>query len=670
MKKLIVLMVFAAGCGSKESGLSVTVKIADGVTSTHAQVIASGGGEVLKTKCIAIAGKKLLDVGVVQGPLPAQIALDAQGFSDDRCATPTVPTEVADTVNAVFVKASVTSAQLVLRNPNITSDRETNCVDGLDDDQDGTVDCADDDCDLKACTTGNACAVNQTCINKSCQGGEAASCTSPPECRKVPGACAEDAGCQYAIAPGGACNGGDRCNVGTCDVNGACVTTPIVCTSPPAGQCFKAIGACDGDGGCRYEGDVDAGCSDGDSCTVDDRCDLNAACSGRRVMCPPRECGTFSNSCSSDGQCVYASTDAGSPCSAGGTCSTAGACVPVFVQPPSNIEPIDFPAPSSSAVSYGCGVTIINSNGLGAPTITNGCSQAVPGWGNVKVSNIDVLVLSYASLAIQGSSTLKLTGSRPVLILSMASIDVLGAIQVEAGAQACVNSGAGPNGSNSSFNSGAGGGGFATVGGRGGGVNATSNHGVAGGGVSLFGQLRGGCPGGVGSLSSASAAPGGGALQLSARLAINLSGSINAPGFGGPGGEVGGGNGGGSGGMIVLEGERIIASAGSITCNGGAGGQGGTSKGGQAGTQSTMRAAGGTGGVTGLNTNASGGRGASVSSTGEDGEDGNFLGGGGGGGVGKIQINAGVGCNIGPATTVTISPPAESNLLPDAGCTR
>ncbi len=124
------------------------------------------------------------------------------------------------------------------------------------------------------------------------------------------------------------------------------------------------------------------------------------------------------------------------------------------------------------------------------------------------------------------------------------------------------------------------------------------------------GFLVGGWPGGG----------GGGALQISARDFINLSGSIFANG--GDGGENpvfrdnGGGGGGGSGGAILLEAPMLMFN-GSIEVRGGNGGTGGAGPGG------------------------SGGAGAEIDgSDGADRQGSDESGGGGGGGGGRVQLNA------------------------------
>jgi hypothetical protein len=384
-----------------------------------------------------------------------------------------------------------------------------------------------------------------------------------------------------------------------------------------------------------------------------------------RVTCAPRECAVASGSCDDAGTCLYRPLDAGLACGNGGACNTQGGCLPPFPFVPSNVAINEIPTPSSGKVTYGCGTTIIDSSGTGAPTVMNACpGQPTPGWANVIQSGgLATLVLAYDDLEIAGGSTLSLVGTRPVIIVSMSDLRVLGAIEVSAGAQACTGSGAGANGSGAIYKSGGGGGGFGTAGGAGGSVTAGASGG-AGGAVNLGTQLRGGCPGGVGGGSTARAAAGGGALQLVALNTLTFVGVITAPGQGGSGGGFSnGGNGGGSGGELLLEAQQVVASGGGLTCNGGGGGESNTTNAGQAGQLTDLPARGGTDQVGG----GAGGDGAAGTTAAQPGEGSSLVagGGGGGGGVGRIRINVTNGCNIGPQ--VVISPAAVSNK-PDAGC--
>ncbi|MFZ5444681.1 MAG: hypothetical protein ACOZQL_32100 [Myxococcota bacterium] len=668
MKRSWILgaVVLAACSSEREAALAVTVTLEQGTISTHVVVSVKGGERVEKTECMPVAGQKVLDVAVAQAGFPAEVTLWADGFVDDACATPTDPIENSVVLERRFRKGVTVDAPLVLRQvrPRI----ETDCTNGLDDDNDGLTDCVDLDCTARTCSTGNACVEGQVCLNGTCQGGARVTCETPPSsCFMGGGLCVVDAGCRYLPNTGAACDAGNECVTGArCDNTGECVGQVRECTTPPMGaQCVVSVGVCVRGSGCVYAPDVDAGCDDRNNCTLDDRCDGDAGCTGTPVSCPPHECELPTGTCTDAGSCVYRPLDAGLPCGNGGACNSQGGCLPPFPFVPSNVAINEIPTPSSGKVTYGCGTTIIDSSGTGAPTVTNACpGQPTPGWANVTQSGgIATLVLAYDDFEVAGGSTLSLIGSRPVIIVSMSDVRVLGAIQVAAGAQACSSGGAGGNGSGAAYRSGGGGGGFGSAGGAGGSVTLGASGG-AGGAVNLGTQLRGGCPGGLGGGSNDRPAAGGGALQLVALDSIILAGVITAPGQGGSGGGfANGGNGGGSGGELLLEAQQVIASGGALTCNGGGGGESNTMNAGQSGQATALPARGGSDQVTG----GAGGDGAAGTTAAETGEGSSLVagGGGGGGGVGRIRVNVTNGCNIGPQ--VVISPPATSNKA-DAGC--
>jgi hypothetical protein len=646
------LLVLAGCSAEREAAIGVTVSFETGVASTHVVVTAAGGSVTHKTRCIPIGGQRFLDVGVAQGDLPATVMLSAEGFSDADCQHPTEPIENAVAIERRFRKGLIIDAPLLLR--KVRPSIETNCANGLDDDADGELDCADLDCTDRACSTGNACVAGQTCANGACQGGQQVTCTTPPSsCFVAGGLCVVDAGCRYLAMPGNSCDDNSDCTtMDRCDNTGTCVGQIRQCMQPPAGQCWAAVGVCVADAGCTYQPALGATCDDQDNCTTDDRCGGDAGCAGTRVTCAPRECSIPSGACTGDGGCLYNAVDAGISCGDGGACNVQGACLPPFPFVPSNVAINDIPSPSSGKVTFGCGTTVIDTGASGVPSVTNYCgSQPMFGAASItQAGGLATVVLAFEDLEVSGNSTLSVIGARPAIIVSMKDILVLGAIQVAAGAQPCASAGVGANGSGVVYKSGGGGGGFASVGGAGGAVGGGAAGGN-GGAVNLGTALRGGCPGGLGGGSSARPSPGGGALQL-------------VPGRGGEGGGfANGGNGGGSGGDLLLEAQQVIASSGGLTCNGGAGGEAGTSNAGQPGQLTTMPAQGGSDGIAG----GAGGNGAADVTAAQPGEGSTLLagGGGGGGGVGRIRINVTNSCNIGPQ--VTLSPAPTSNLA-DAGC--
>jgi hypothetical protein len=192
--------------------------------------------------------------------------------------------------------------------------------------------------------------------------------------------------------------------------------------------------------------------------------------------------------------------------------------------------------------------------------------------------------------------------------------------------------------------------------GAGGGAGARGARGAKVSGASSLSPLRGGCAGGNGgqvhngSGNGTVGGRGGGAIEISARGTITISGEIDAAGRGGgtssKGGE--GGGGGGAGGGILLEAPMVTIS-GRICADGGSGAEGGNAtSGGTAGqtspctvtagavTATITNSVGGAGGNGGFAGSTSGSVAGGANTSGNNGGGG----GGGGGGVGWIRVHA------------------------------
>lgn len=220
----------------------------------------------------------------------------------------------------------------------------------------------------------------------------------------------------------------------------------------------------------------------------------------------------------------------------------------------------------------------------------------------------ELAVLRARALVFLG--TIKVTGARPLVVLAD-SIEVAATLDVSAdgpvaGPGGAVADGVGGNGihtaggSANGSDSGGGGGGFGSAGEHGGNtclreitpdLEDPPTGGVGGVAFSTgtIEILQGGGAGGLGAQGGGNEAVcprvargggGGGALQLSARFAIDIPGVIDASGGGGDGGvacmveTAGAGSGGGAGGAVFVEAPSITVS-GTIVANGGGGGGGG-----------------------------------------------------------------------------------------------
>lgn len=122
---------------------------------------------------------------------------------------------------------------------------ETSCTDGLDDDCDGDIDCADADCAGVSCDDGSACTEGDVCSAGTC-GGTAIDCDDGNEC--TDDSCDPDTGCTNdpntaACDDGTWCNGTDSCRDGLCQDH----------ADPPCADfCNEAAMACDM---CRNDSD-------------------------------------------------------------------------------------------------------------------------------------------------------------------------------------------------------------------------------------------------------------------------------------------------------------------------------------------------------------------------------------------------------------------------------
>jgi hypothetical protein len=281
----------------------------------------------------------------------------------------------------------------------------------------------------------------------------------------------------------------------------------------------------------------------------------------------------------------------------------------------------------------------------------------------------ELAVLRVGTLAIDASATVRVTGTRPLIVIAAGAITIAG--MLDAGARDMqpgaggFGTAVGGSGQHQSLflDSGGGGGGHATAGGVGGGANGLSAEIAAGGaGGAVAGDpaitvLVGGSAGGSGlggdndtGLCRPPPGAGGGAVQLSSPVAISITGAVRAGGGGGRGGigndetnclNRGSGSGGGSGGAIVLQAPMIGVAAGALVSATGGGGGGGSTvsiNGGDGGDGGT--AGGGAGGASPGGYGSLGGTGGSNTppTAGETHTSGDGNGGGGGGAAGRIAV--------------------------------
>jgi hypothetical protein len=284
---------------------------------------------------------------------------------------------------------------------------------------------------------------------------------------------------------------------------------------------------------------------------------------------------------------------------------------------PTNFDPCDddLPAPTSSLTLSMGGAAHLYDTDTGQLRFPNGSAVTPPSAVlGIGASSVRVLVLQ--NVNVMADATLRVQGSRPLIIAAWGNATVSGTVDASGTFDAgtfdtpvpvpgpgadhaiCADEGAGePGDSATGANSGGGGGGGGAHRGDGGdggdgGSGPGGGRGAKGSKGSKWGPpalspLRGGCSGGDGgdaaavNLSTGGAGgPGGGAVQIAARDVLTVSGTVRSVGAGGRGGgssAVGraGGGGGGSGGALLLEaGSLTISASGTVCATGGSGGEG------------------------------------------------------------------------------------------------
>jgi hypothetical protein len=266
---------------------------------------------------------------------------------------------------------------------------------------------------------------------------------------------------------------------------------------------------------------------------------------------------------------------------------------------PQHFDACAIPAPSTGLDLDGAWTFLTDTGVLtGASTITP------VGGALAQSGGPEAYLISIQSLKIEATGSLRVIGAMPLIVASWGDIDVLGSI--DAGSTAAGSAGAGASpptsctasaaggatqggiGVSTGGSGGGGGGAFHGNGGHGGiGDNPPGPAGGVGGvAVSPPAIVRGGCSGApsgaAGSDPSASdptavatGGIGGGALQLSSRTAITISGHVLAGGGGGggaPDNSACGGGGGGAGGFLGFDASAIAFTNATIAANGGGGG--------------------------------------------------------------------------------------------------
>lgn len=150
------------------------------------------------------------------------------------------------------------------------------CTDGVDNDGDGLVDCADDECAAQACDDGQFCTVDDVCTAGACTGAERV-CDDGIDC--TTDVCSETTDACTASADDTFCDDGEFCNgAEVCGLAG-CEAAPL--EACPGQVCDEAADTC-GIAHC----DIDADCDDGQICNGFETCDPTLGCqAGEPLVC-------------------------------------------------------------------------------------------------------------------------------------------------------------------------------------------------------------------------------------------------------------------------------------------------------------------------------------------------------------------------------------------------
>jgi hypothetical protein len=286
-------------------------------------------------------------------------------------------------------------------------------------------------------------------------------------------------------------------------------------------------------------------------------------------------------------------------------------------------------------------------------TIDVGTDVPCNGGGAAQSAGPSLCILRYGKITVQPTKTLKVIGSRGVLLVADEFLSIEGTLDVSAdGTTSGPGGGTLITGGAALQNTGGGGAGFLVAGAAGG--TMTMDGGGANGGASVnpigMQSLIGGTRPGLSATGIQGGGGGGAAMLIACRGWVAVSGTIDAGGGGGAGGvdQVAGatlsltaGGGGGSGGYVIMQALTTVNLSGSFFANGGGGGAGATNDAtgasGSDGLRSIAAALGGTP-VSGAGAGGSGGIVAVAPGVGAHGTAGTGSPGGGGGSPGRFQV--------------------------------
>ncbi len=238
-------------------------------------------------------------------------------------------------------QGAVAQAELLLVPATRCATFETDCRDGLDDDQDGAVDCLDADCHDAPCEDGDRCTTGETCQEGLCAGGQPRVCDDGDLCTSDD--CDPLTGCTTTPR---ICDDEVLCTVDSCDPLLGCQVDPAGCECRQDADCLDAetctTDVCDlGTYTCRHDPvEGHPACEDGDPCTAVDTCQQGACTPGPWICecqtdqdcldaeaCTTDTCDLGTHACRHDPVEGHPACEDGHPCTAVDTCQQ-GVCTP------------------------------------------------------------------------------------------------------------------------------------------------------------------------------------------------------------------------------------------------------------------------------------------------------------------------------------------------------
>ena len=343
----------------------------------------------------------------------------------------------------------------------------------------------------------------------------------------------------------------------------------------------------------------------------------------------------------------------------------APACWPIL---PTNYDPCDgtFPA-GANAIALDSG-TIDTVAGT-FTSVTGGSIQICTSY--TSTAGATSCLVRAPRFTVNAGANIIITGSLPLLVVADSDITVSGTLEVSninndtncpgTGASGAVAGTTGSGGAGGSYG-GAGAEGGTASGFAGGAAGAATGN-------TAIDPLRMGCPGGLGASGNAATVgrglrgSGGGAIELSSKTSVVVTGRIHANGGGGGGGGNAGGitsagGGGGAGGSVLLEAPIVNVANNSEVCavgGGGGGGGGGTTMAGSGADGNGCNPGLGGQGGTGAGFGGAGGGATIPAARGGDAMNSASSAGGGGGSVGRIRFHAGTLMNVGTVVPAPVT---------------